>query len=80
MPRFYIKFQSGDQLAKDDEGIELPSLEAAWKAALKSARELIADNIKANTKNPLQAVIVAGENGQDLLTIPVKHIPPEPPK
>ena len=80
MPRFYIKFQSGDQLAKDDEGIELPSLEAAWKAALKSARELIADNMKANTKNPLQAVIVAGENGQVLLTIPVKHIPPEPPK
>jgi hypothetical protein len=30
---------SGDQLAKDDDGIELPSLEAAWKAALISARE-----------------------------------------
>jgi len=78
MPRYYINFQSGDQLAKDDEGIELPSLEAAWKAALISAREIIADEIKADAKNPLRAVIITGDNGQDLLTIPVRDILPEP--
>src|SRR5215213_3452849 len=73
MPRYYINFQSGDQLAKDDEGIELPSLEAAWKAALVSAHE-----IKADAKNPLRAVIISGDNGQTLLTIPAKDILPEP--
>jgi len=78
MPRYYINFQSGDQLAKDDEGIELPSLEAAWKAALISAREIIADEIKADAKNPLRAVIITGDNGQDLLTIPARDILPEP--
>ena len=77
MPRFYIDFQNGDQLAKDDEGVELPNLEAAWKAALVSARELIADNIKSGTDNPLRAVIITGENGQDPLTIPAKDILPE---
>jgi len=56
----------------------LPSLEAAWKAALISAREIIADEIKADAKNPLRAVIITGENGQDLLTIPAKDILPEP--
>jgi hypothetical protein len=78
MPRFYINFQNGDQLAKDDVGLELPSLEAAWKTALVSAREIIADNIKHSADNPLRAVIIAGENGQELLTISAKDILPEP--
>jgi len=78
MPRFYINFQNGDQLAKDDTGVELPSLEAAWKAALVSAREIIADDIKSDAKNPLRAVIITGESGQDLLTIQAKDILPEP--
>jgi hypothetical protein len=72
MPRYYINFQSGDELAKDDEGIELPSLEAAWKAALISAREIIADEIKADAKNPLRAVVITDESGQDLLTVPAR--------
>jgi hypothetical protein len=78
MPRYYINFENGDQLAKDDEGVELANLEAAWKAALISARELMADNIKTDSKNPLRAVVITGENGQDLLTIPAKDILPEP--
>ena len=52
MSRFYINFQNGDQIAKDDEGIELPSLDEARKAALISAREILADNVKCNAKNP----------------------------
>jgi len=80
MPRFYINFQNGDQLAKDDNGVELPSLEAAWKAALVSAREIIADNIKSDAKSPLRAVSITGESGQDLLTIQAKDILPEPMK
>ena len=60
MSRFYINFQNGDEIAKDDERIELPSLEEARKAALISAREILADNIKGNAKNPLRAVIITG--------------------
>ena len=78
MPRFYINFQNGDRISKDDEGIELPSLEEARKAALISAREILADNIKGNAKNPLRAVIITGENGQDLMTILAKDVLPEP--
>ena len=78
MSRFYINFQNGDQIAKDDEGIELPSLEEARKAALISAREILADNVKGNAKNPLRAVIITGESGQDLMTIPAKDVLPDP--
>jgi hypothetical protein len=78
MPTFYIHFRTGDQIARDDLGIELPSLEEARDTALLSAREIVADNIKSNTENPLRAVIIAGESGQDLLTISVKDVLPQP--
>jgi len=48
--RYYINFQSGDQLAKDDEGIELPSLEPAWKAALISAAKSLRMKSKLTPK------------------------------
>jgi hypothetical protein len=41
MPRFYINFRNGDEIAKDDIGIELPSLEEARVVALISARETL---------------------------------------
>jgi hypothetical protein len=78
MPRFYISFLNGGQIAKDDIGQDLPGLEEAKAAALASAREIVADNIKGGAKNPLRAVIITGESGQDLLTIPAKDILPEP--
>jgi hypothetical protein len=53
MARFYINFQNGDRISKDDDGIELPSLEEARKAALISACEILADNINGNAKNPV---------------------------
>ena len=77
MPKFYIHFRVSDQIAKDDVGIELPSLEDARAVALISAREIVADNIKGNAKNPLEAVIITGESGEDLMTIPARDVLPE---
>ncbi|MDB5605092.1 MAG: hypothetical protein JWP25_1992 [Bradyrhizobium sp.] len=78
MPRFYIHFQNGDVIAKDDEGEDLPGLEEAKAAAVVSAREIVADNIKSNAKNPLRAVMIVNESGQNLLTILAKDVLPEP--
>jgi hypothetical protein len=78
MPRFYIHSQNGDVIAKDDEGEDLPGLEEAKAAAVVSAREIIADNIKGNAKNPLRAVMIVNESGQNLLTILAKDVLPEP--
>jgi hypothetical protein len=50
MPRFYINFRSGGRIAEDDQGIECAALEDAWKTALASAREVLADNIKWGQK------------------------------
>jgi hypothetical protein len=54
MARYYILFQNSDGfVAKDDEGQDLPGLEEARAAALVSAREFVADNVKDGAKNPL---------------------------
>jgi len=77
VPRFYINFRNGDDIAKDEIGIELPSLEEARAVALISAREIVADNIKGNAKKPLDAVIITGESGEDLMTISARDVLPE---
>jgi uncharacterized protein DUF6894 len=78
MARFYINFRNGNQIAKDDEGQDLPGLEEARAAALVSAREILADNVKAGAKNPLQAVIITDESGREIMTIPAKEVLPDP--
>jgi hypothetical protein len=77
MARFYINFRNGDEIAKDDEGQDLPGLEEARTAALVSAREILADNVKGGAKNPLQAVIITDESGREIMTIPAKEVLPD---
>jgi len=78
MARFYINFRKGDEIAKDDEGQDLPGLEEARAAALVSAREILADNVKGDAKDPLQAVIITDERGREIMTIPAKEVLPDP--
>jgi hypothetical protein len=79
MPKFYIHFRnSNGTFAQDDVGQHLPGLQEAKAAALVSAREIVADNVKAGTESPLFAIIISNESGQDLLTILAKDVLPEP--
>jgi hypothetical protein len=47
MGRFYFYIRVGDRLLPDYEGEVLPDVAAARRAAERSARELLADAIKA---------------------------------
>jgi len=78
MTKFYINFRHGNEIAKDDEGIDLPSLADARQVAFTSARELVAENIKEASNTPLEAVIITDENGKELMTIPARDVLPEP--
>jgi hypothetical protein len=77
MPRFFINYQSGDLIAKDDEGQDYSGLEEARSAALASAREILADNIRSATGNPLDAVIITNESGVELMMISAKDVLPK---
>lgn len=78
MAKFHINFRKGEMIEKDDAGIDLPSLAEAWEAALLSLREVLADNIHANSKTPVEAAIITDERGRWLMTIPAKDVLPEP--
>jgi len=78
MPKFFISFRNANRLAEDDIGLDLPSLEEARETALISAREILADNVKSGAKNPMEAVIITDESGQELMTISANDILPEP--
>ena len=78
MPRFFIHSRCGRKIARDLEGQDLPGLEAAQAAATASVRELLADEIRGPSRHLLDAMIIADENGKELMTIRVKDVLPEP--
>jgi hypothetical protein len=77
MPRFFINFRRGDLIAKDDEGQNFPGLDEARAAALASARELLADDVKSASRSPLDAVIVTSESGEQLMVIAAGDLLPK---
>ena len=77
MPRFFIDFRRGDLIAKDDEGHEYSGLDEARAAALASAREILADNVKSAARHPLDTVIITSESGDVLMTITAKDVLPK---
>jgi hypothetical protein len=70
MAKYYFNFQRANgPVALDDEGQDFPGLEEARAAALVSARELFANDVKFASTNLLTAVIVTEEAGEELFRI-----------
>lgn len=78
MPRFFINFRSGNVTANDDEGVELASLQEAREKAEVSGREVLANDIKYASREPLLSVTVTNQAGTTLLSILAKDLLPEP--
>jgi hypothetical protein len=78
MPKFFFNFRNGNTIAKDELGVDFPSLEDARQAALGSAREMVAESIRTNSSRPVEAVIVTDEAGRELLTISARDVLPGP--
>ncbi len=68
MPRFFFNVDD-DIIAKDDEGLELPSVAAARLEAIRSARELIADQVRHGHFVLSHWIDVVDEHGDPVLTI-----------
>jgi hypothetical protein len=63
MPCFYLHIKAGDQLIKDDDGVDLPSLDHARAVALESAREMWGDAIKAGKDLAGDAFVIVDDAG-----------------
>jgi hypothetical protein len=77
VPRYFFHVRKGDSLIRDDEGSEAPDLDVAKELAIKTARQLLGDEIKAGASDLIKSVIVADVSGNELLTIIAGDLLPE---
>ena len=77
MARYYFHVKSGDTIETDDEGLELPDLSAAAREAELSARELLAEAIKARKPDVPEAVVITDELGTEVYSLPLVAVLPK---
>jgi len=77
MGRYYFHLQSGDKLIPDEEGVDFSDYTAAYREAVQSVRELLADAIKAGDMRVPDALVISDEAGKSLDTIPVTAVLPK---
>ena len=70
MPRYFFHVVEGTYILSDDEGSELPDLEAVRNDAVEGAREIMADDIRSGRKPEDRTMLVRDENGITVLTLP----------
>ena len=70
--RYYFNLREGEAYVPDDEGLELPDLNAATKAAIHGLRSLIADDVLAG-RLPLSTVMeVRDAQGGRVVDLPFR--------
>jgi hypothetical protein len=72
MPRYFFDVRDGDNVAPDDEGLELPATEAAWDEAAHSLADMLRDAVRMQRQGEdhRMAVEVRDDNGP-VLTVEV---------
>jgi hypothetical protein len=63
--RYYFHLKHGQELIRDEEGDELPDDERAKSAAIKAARELLAETIRQGRDLELDAFVIEDEHGHN---------------
>jgi hypothetical protein len=76
MPRYYFHIRNADDMARDEEGTDLPDLDSARKAALACARELsaIADNEGADRMR--ESISITDASGREVATVDIRDVLP----
>lgn len=69
MPCFYFHVCNGTGFVQDEEGQELPDLEAARAAAIKSARSIMASDVQRGALDLSSFIEIEDETSQRLHTL-----------
>jgi hypothetical protein len=77
MARFYLNIKDGSTIITDEEGIDLPNVEAAKTEALNCARWMLADAIRWDKPWVPEALLIADEAGRALAVVPLVAALPE---
>ena len=68
MPRYFFHLQN-DEFVRDDEGRDLPGIDAARRAAEADARTMAAESVRSGILNLAHFVEVEGEDGKALFRV-----------
>jgi hypothetical protein len=71
---FYFNVRSGENFDVDDEGIDLPSVEAARSEATKSAREMVAELVLYDQRIDELRFEITDETGNLIMTVPFRDV------
>lgn len=69
MLRYYFHLCNGAGFVKDEEGQELPDLETARTAAIRSARSIMASDVQRGSLDLSSFIEIESENGERLLML-----------
>ena len=69
MHRYFFHLRDGGNLVPDETGMELASLEDARREAVQSARDILADQLRAGQALDGQRIEIADERGEVLVIV-----------
>ncbi len=74
MPRYFFHVRFGQTFARDDEGTELPDLEAAMMEARSSARDIAIDELRSERHVDGRQIEIADAEGLKLAVVAVRDV------
>ena len=72
MPRYFFHVDDGQDVTHDDEGIDLPDLDAVREEATESAREIMSQSVLAGGPPNGKKFVVTDEAGIVVLEVAFK--------
>jgi hypothetical protein len=78
MPLYFFNYlNSNGVLTQDEVGEDLAGIDEAVAGAIKSAREILSDQIKHPKDYALEAVLITNKDGKELRRINARDVLPE---
>jgi hypothetical protein len=74
MPRFFFNFRNATTFSPDEEGLELPDLDAAYLEAFEAAKEMWGEAILQMRNPGRQQFEISDVDGKTLLIVPFKEV------
>jgi hypothetical protein len=74
MPRYFFHFQDGPASLTDPEGVALPDPEAAWYQGVRSAREIIEQDLRVGPVRTDRRLEILDERGEQVWAVPFDEV------
>ena len=73
MPRFFFHLRDGET-TEDPDGIFLPNAAMARMEAIRSARDIMAEDVRQGRLSLSFSIEVTDENGEPILAVPFREV------